>query len=169
MRGSSIKRLPYGPDAPGPQPAVYPPLVPSGHAVLAEEIVRAAGRASCPAERLRGLCEAYVNIAGLSTLIRDGHDVARVVEQAQQDFAGWQAATLAVGAPDLTYYLRLTQQQEDAERGMEELTRLRGRALAEYQRETGASLREVAALVRLQGYAISASGVAWLTANSAPH
>jgi hypothetical protein len=169
MRGSSIKRLPYDPDDPSPQPAFYPPLMPSGHADLAREITRAADFPQhCPAERLRGMCEAYVAVAGLSTIVRDEHDVAEVIARAREDVAAHDAAVEQIGRPGLDYYLRLTQQQEEAEQRMEELTRLRGHALGEYRRQTGASLRQVAAAIRQAGYAISPTGVSWLVHNSAP-
>lgn len=169
MRGSSIKRLPHDPDDPSPQPAFYPPLMPSGHASLARDIARAADSPQrCPAERLRGMCEAYVAVAGLSVIIRDEHDVAEVVARAREDAAAYDAAVGQIGRPELHYYLRLTQQQEDAEQRMEELTRLRGHALREYQRQTGASLRQTAASIRQAGYAITPAGISWLVRNSAP-
>jgi hypothetical protein len=170
VRGASVRRLPFDPDDPSPQPAFYPPIMPAGHAVLAGEIIAGADPArQCPPERLRGLCEAYVSVAGLSILIRDEDDVADVVSQARQDYADWEAHSAAIGRwHELHYYLRLTQQQEDAGQRMEELTRLRGVALAEYQRQTGASLRQTAASIRQAGYAITASGISWLVANSAP-
>jgi hypothetical protein len=168
MRGASIRRLPFDPDDPSPQPAVYPPLMPGGHAVLAGEIAKARWP-DVPPERLRGLCEAYVMVAGLSTLIRDEHDVAEVVTRARQDYADWEAHSAAIGRRhELHYYLRLTQQQEDAGQRMEELTRLRGEALGDCQRQTGASLRQLAASIRQAGYAITASGISWLIANSVP-
>lgn len=164
-RGASIRPVPFDIENPGPQPPLYLPPMPDTHAVLAAEIIAAAGRTSLPPGRLLGLCIAYVIAEDLPVTIHDDMDTARVVEQAREDYARWEATGLLVTGPTLDRYLQLTQQQAEADDDMAVMTRQRGEALARYRDDTGASFEDIARDLRGHGYRVTRGGVAWLIAN----